>query len=121
MTATGVSGPGSKSPIKIFANIFISFIGAGVLGLPFAFKEAGILEGGIVMSLVGIISVKAMLLLIDCKYRILEKFKPPIKKQGDNFIMEVKLDHTEETEGLMEDEVKIESDMEIDVKVNTVI
>lgn len=30
---------GGASPIKIFANIFISFIGAGVLGLPFAFKE----------------------------------------------------------------------------------
>jgi hypothetical protein len=40
MTATGgTTGPGSKSPVKIFANIFISFIGAGVLGLPFAFKE----------------------------------------------------------------------------------
>lgn len=42
MTASGVTGPGSKSPIKIFANIFISFIGAGVLGLPFAFKEVGV-------------------------------------------------------------------------------
>ncbi len=30
---------GAKSPVKIFANIFISFVGAGVLGLPFAFKE----------------------------------------------------------------------------------
>ena len=35
----GVSGAGSKNPVKILANIFISFIGAGVLGLPFAFKE----------------------------------------------------------------------------------
>jgi len=33
------SGPGSKSTVKIFANIFISFIGAGVLGLPYAFRE----------------------------------------------------------------------------------
>ena len=37
--AGGGSGPGSKNPVKIIANIFISFIGAGVLGLPFAFKE----------------------------------------------------------------------------------
>jgi len=35
----GSTGPGSKNPVKIIANIFISFIGAGVLGLPFAFKE----------------------------------------------------------------------------------
>ena len=30
---------GTKSGVKIFANIFISFIGAGILGLPYAFKE----------------------------------------------------------------------------------
>ena len=30
---------GTRSNAKIFANIFISFIGAGVLGVPFAFKE----------------------------------------------------------------------------------
>ena len=40
MTVAGGGGvSGSKSPAKIMANIFISFIGAGVLGLPFAFKE----------------------------------------------------------------------------------
>ena len=33
------SGEGATSPVKIVANIFISFIGAGVLGLPYAFKE----------------------------------------------------------------------------------
>ena len=30
---------GTNSHLKIFANIFISFIGAGILGLPYAFKE----------------------------------------------------------------------------------
>ena len=30
---------GITSPAKIIANIFISFIGAGMLGLPYAFKE----------------------------------------------------------------------------------
>ena len=30
---------GARSSIKIFANIFISFIGAGILGMPHAFKE----------------------------------------------------------------------------------
>ncbi|KAL5012999.1 hypothetical protein ScPMuIL_011550 [Solemya velum] len=71
---TDVSGPGSGSrhPVKIFANIFISFIGAGVLGLPYAFSEAGILEGIVIMAGVGIISVKAMMLIIDCKYKLLQ-------------------------------------------------
>lgn len=35
----GRPGAGITSPVKIVANIFISFIGAGMLGLPFAFKE----------------------------------------------------------------------------------
>lgn len=64
---------GIDSSIKIFANIFISFIGAGILGLPYAFKEAGLIEGILIMSLVGAVSVKAMLLLIDCKDRMLQK------------------------------------------------
>ena len=33
---------GARSTTKIFANVFISFIGAGILGVPFAFKEVGI-------------------------------------------------------------------------------
>ncbi|XP_076468194.1 uncharacterized protein LOC143299009 [Babylonia areolata] len=65
------SGPGTNHPVKIFANIFIAFIGAGVLGLPYAFKEAGILEGILTMTFVAVISTKAMLLIIDCKYQML--------------------------------------------------
>ena len=36
---TTPSGKGLTDPVKIVANIFISFIGAGVLGLPYAFEE----------------------------------------------------------------------------------
>ena len=36
---TDESDRGTSSNLKIFANIIISFIGAGILGLPFAFKE----------------------------------------------------------------------------------
>merc|ERR1711953_805421 len=57
--------------LKLMANIFISFIGGGVLGLPFAFMRAGIFEGTFIMIAVSLLSVKAMLLLIECK----EKYK----------------------------------------------
>jgi len=70
MTGTA-SSTTTRDPIKIVANIFISFIGAGVLGLPYAFKKAGILEGIVVMIAVSYFAVKAMLLLIDCKYKVL--------------------------------------------------
>lgn len=34
-----LSGRGTRHPLKIFANMFVTFIGGGILGLPFAFKE----------------------------------------------------------------------------------
>ncbi|PIK49721.1 putative proton-coupled amino acid transporter 3 isoform X2 [Apostichopus japonicus] len=70
---------GTGSPLKIFGNVFISFVGAGVLGLPSAFKESGILEGLLIMSFVGFVSVKAMLLLIDCKIELGKR--PDVKKK----------------------------------------
>ena len=36
----------TRDPVKIVANIFISFIGAGVLGLPYAFKRVRKRKGG---------------------------------------------------------------------------
>jgi len=66
-----MSAAGTKDPISIIANIFISFIGAGVLGLPYAFKKAGLMEGILVMCFVSYFAVKAMILIIDCKYKVL--------------------------------------------------
>ena len=39
----GVGGAptGEYSKVKTFGNIFISFVGAGVLGLPYAFSMVG--------------------------------------------------------------------------------
>lgn len=67
----GGASAGTRDPVKIVANIFISFIGAGILGLPYAFKRAGILEGVLVMLFVSYFAIKAMLLIIDCKYKVL--------------------------------------------------
>ena len=51
--------PENKVTFKNGMNIFISFIGAGVLGLPYAFKKAGLLEGNCLnISLFGIFSQK---------------------------------------------------------------
>ena len=68
--SAGGSGGATDSVVRIVANIFISFIGAGVLGLPYAFKVAGLPEGTIIMVLVAYLSVRAMLILIDCKYLV---------------------------------------------------
>lgn len=65
-------GAGSHPKCMMVANIFISFIGAGILGLPKAFKTSGLIEGSIVMSVVAFLAVRAMLLLIDCKDKLEE-------------------------------------------------
>ena len=46
------------------------------LGLPYAFKEAGLMEGLLVLTFVAAGSVKAMLLLIECKYKCLSVLAP---------------------------------------------
>ncbi|XP_068219838.1 uncharacterized protein [Palaemon carinicauda] len=86
----GVNRPGMgiTSPTKIVANIFVSFIGAGMLGLPFAFKESGIMEGALIMAIVGYLSVAAMLMLIDCKYAILSSGG---RAGGRSIIMDTKV------------------------------
>lgn len=86
----GQSGHGTKSTLKVFGNIFISFIGAGVLGLPYAFKEAGILEGIFIMCTVGLLSVRAMLLVIDSKDRIMSS-------KSNEILMSVRKDESKET------------------------
>lgn len=59
-----------------------------MLGLPFAFKEAGIMEGALIMAVVGYLSVAAMLMLIDCKYAILSSGG---RAGGRSIIMEKKV------------------------------
>lgn len=68
-----------KGILSIFANIFISFIGGGVLGLPYAFREAGVIEGSVIMAVVGFISIQAMLLIVECKYKLLEQRSQIVK------------------------------------------
>ena len=51
-------GAGGHPKCMMVANIFISFIGAGILGLPKAFKTAGLLEGSIVMAVVAFLAVR---------------------------------------------------------------
>jgi len=44
---------GGSSDLSTAAHMFISFIGAGVLGLPFAFMKTGVLGSLIVLPVVG--------------------------------------------------------------------
>lgn len=56
-----------KHYTKLFGNIFISFMGAGILGLPYAFSHAGIFLGSFIIIVVCCISVLGMMTLLDIK------------------------------------------------------
>lgn len=59
--------------LRLFVSVFIAFCGAGMLGLPFAFKEAGLFEGLVILSSICAASVWAMLLLVDVRYYLAQQ------------------------------------------------
>ena len=56
---------------KTLANIFISFIGAGILSLPNAFARSGVVLGTVFMLCLSSLAFYGILLLVDCK-KVLE-------------------------------------------------
>ncbi|KAG7396861.1 hypothetical protein PHYBOEH_001618 [Phytophthora boehmeriae] len=64
------------SDAKTFVNTCIAFLGSGVLGLPYAFRKCGILIGLVTLVGVAAVSTYAMLLVVQCKYKL--------KQQGKN-------------------------------------
>ena len=53
-----------------YANTFIAFIGAGILGLPYAFSQVGVMLGLIILCSVAVISTYTMLLLVTTKDKL---------------------------------------------------
>jgi len=59
----GAGPPGSAATPQVIVNIIISFVGAGLLGIPNAFSKSGWLLGSVTLLLVSAINVYAMLCL----------------------------------------------------------
>lgn len=66
----GEFGIGNSSPMQVAANIFISFVGSGLLGMPFAFKQSGWLLGIITLSIMSSLNLYAMLLLVKTRKKL---------------------------------------------------
>ncbi|XP_007043067.2 PREDICTED: amino acid transporter ANTL1 [Theobroma cacao] len=64
--------PLSSQP-KTFANVFIAVVGAGVLGLPYAFKRTGWIMGLLMLFFVAALTTYCMMLLVYTR-RKLESF-----------------------------------------------
>ncbi|CAB9511960.1 Proton-coupled amino acid transporter 4 [Seminavis robusta] len=65
--ASATAAVGTASNAQVAVNIFISFVGAGLLGQPFAFSKAGWLLGTIAVIAVSAANVYAMLLLVQIR------------------------------------------------------
>ncbi|KAG2331771.1 hypothetical protein Bca4012_018649 [Brassica carinata] len=59
-----------SSQFKTFANVFIAIVGAGVLGLPYAFKRTGWLMGVITLFSVAALITHCMMLLVRIRRKL---------------------------------------------------
>ncbi|RLN50270.1 hypothetical protein BBJ29_003518 [Phytophthora kernoviae] len=70
------------SDLKTFVNTCIAFLGSGVLGLPYAFRKCGILIGLVTLLGVAAVSTYAMMLVVQCKYKLKRQGKT-VTKYGE--------------------------------------
>mmetsp|Transcript_108506 Transcript_108506/g.221577 ORF Transcript_108506/g.221577 Transcript_108506/m.221577 type:complete len:491 (-) Transcript_108506:1842-3314(-) len=80
----GAGPPGSASTPQVIVNIIISFVGAGLLGVPNAFAQSGWLLGSVTLLTVSALNVYAMLCLPRVQ-KMLQKQYPSetIQSYGD--------------------------------------
>lgn len=62
--------PGSATQTQVAVNIFISFVGSGMLGMPYAFKQSGWVLGCVCLCLISSLNVYAMNLLIQTRKKL---------------------------------------------------
>eukprot|EP00903_Cladosiphon_okamuranus_P016605 g15318.t1 len=60
-----------SSDRRTFVNLLISFVGAGILGIPFAYRQGGLLLSTGVLAIVGVACTYCMWMLVRCKYRVI--------------------------------------------------
>ena len=72
--------------LQAFFNIINSFFGSGVLGLPYAFKNAGILAGIITLLAIACAANYCMKILVECANTLKEKlgYLPTYGELGQN-------------------------------------
>ena len=61
------TGEGQGSTRAAFWNFFKSMFGAGILALPHAFSDAGLIAGGLAYAVAVISCIESMLLVLRCK------------------------------------------------------
>ena len=76
-------GVGTSSPRAVAVNMFISFVGAGILSLPAAFKISGWFLSTLCLTTVCALAIKCMLLLMEVRRRLEEQGHGAVNGYGD--------------------------------------
>jgi Transmembrane amino acid transporter protein len=66
-SSAGESDSGKLGLLGAFINMLNSFFGSGVLGLPYAFRQAGMYAGTVTILVVALLSNYSMKLLVSCR------------------------------------------------------
>ncbi|CAL4928041.1 unnamed protein product [Urochloa decumbens] len=74
------SGAGA-TPAQTIGNIVVSIVGTGVLGLPYAFRNAGWLAGALAVAGAGAATFYCMLLLLECRDKLREQEEAEVEEQ----------------------------------------
>ena len=74
---------GTASPKQVAVNIFISFVGAGMLGMPYAFARSGWLLGVVTLFITSAANLYALLLLLETRKKLESKGHENIMGYGD--------------------------------------
>jgi len=75
--------PGTATKKQVVVNIFISFVGSGMLGMPYAFSQSGWLLGVICLGVISALNVYSMLLLVKTRRQLESKGHTGIEGYGD--------------------------------------
>ncbi|CAN6314706.1 unnamed protein product [Urochloa humidicola] len=77
-----LEGRGGATPAQTIGNIVVSIVGTGVLGLPYAFRNAGWLAGALAVAGAGAATFYCMLLLLECRDKLREQEAAEVEEEN---------------------------------------
>ncbi|OEL32067.1 Amino acid transporter ANT1 [Dichanthelium oligosanthes] len=77
-----LDGRRGATPAQTIGNIVVSIVGTGVLGLPYAFRNAGWLAGALAVAGAGAATFYCMLLLLECRDKLREQEATVVDEHG---------------------------------------